>query len=154
MPPGQFYIDDEMWNLGCWWKIGYLLPLPYTIVCFIGLILPFPVPRKADPVMERMFKTREVDNLYIVIVTRGSNKEAVYRSYHSMLHLEDVHPSVRVHVLTDEPYNYPDINCWSCPKGFTSGKSKYKARALEWYRQTLKLTERDWILHLDEERCV
>lgn len=25
--------------------------------------------------MERMFKTREVDNLYIVIVTRGSNKE-------------------------------------------------------------------------------
>lgn len=69
-----------------------------------------------------------------------------------MLHLEDVHPSVRVHVLTDEPYNYPDINCWSCPKNFTSGKSKYKARALEWYRQTLKLTERDWILHLDEER--
>lgn len=30
----------------------------------------------------------------------------------------------------------------------------HKARALEWYRQTMKFTELDWILHLDEESVI
>jgi hypothetical protein len=109
---------------------------------------------KYDEIDERELKQREVDNLYICIVTRGCNKEAVYRSYNAMRHLEEIHPSVHVHVLTDEPYYYPDINCWSCPKAFTTGKAMYKARALEWYRRQLKLTENDWILHLDEESVI
>lgn len=133
---------------------GWLLPLPYTFICFIGLILPFQQFPKFDEADARELKRREVDNLYICIITRGSNKEAVYRSYNAMLHLEQVHPSVRVHVVTDEPYYYPDINCWSCPKSFSTGNSKYKARALEWYRRQLKLTENDWILHLDEESVI
>lgn len=150
----QFYIDDEMWNTSCWWKLGWFLPLPYTIVCFVGLIMPMATMPKYDEIDERELKQREVDNLYICIVTRGSNKEAVYRSYNAMRHLEEIHPSVHVHVLTDEPYYYPDINCWSCPKAFTTGKAMYKARALEWYRRQLKLTENDWILHLDEESVI
>lgn len=54
---------------------GWLLPLPYTVLCFIGLILPFQQFPKFDEVDQRELKKREVDNLYICIVTRGSNKE-------------------------------------------------------------------------------
>jgi hypothetical protein len=71
----QFYIDDEMWNTSCYWKLGWLLPLPYTLICFVGLILPFQQFPKYDEVDQRELKKREVDNIYICIITRGSNKE-------------------------------------------------------------------------------
>jgi hypothetical protein len=71
-----------------------------------------------------------------------------------MQSLQQIHPCVSVHVLTDEPFHYPDISCFSCPQDFSTSRSKYKARALEWYRRTLCLTEHDWILHLDEESCI
>ncbi len=68
--------------------------------------------------------------------------------------MERLHPCIRVHVLTDEPFFFEGINCYTCPKAFKSGKAKYKARALEWYRQTMRFTEYDWVLHLDEESVV
>lgn len=37
------------------------------------------------------------------------------------------------------------------PKTFKSVQAKYKARALEYFRQSQQLTDQDWILHLDEE---
>lgn len=40
------------------------------------------------------------------------------------------------------------------PKGLFDDHSKYKARALEWYRQTMRYSEHDWILHLDEESVI
>jgi hypothetical protein len=97
---------------------------------------------------------RRIDNLYILTVTKGDNRDAVYRSWNAHKHLERLHPCVRVHVLTDEPYFFENINCYTCPKAFTTAGSKYKARALEWYRQTMRYTEHDWILHLDEESVV
>lgn len=37
------------------------------------------------------------------------------------------------------------------PKTFTTVQAKYKARALEYFRQSHHFTDQDWILHLDEE---
>ncbi|KXS20062.1 glycosyltransferase family 2 protein [Gonapodya prolifera JEL478] len=150
----QYYIDDEIWNYSCYWKLSWLLPLPYTLICFLGLVLPFRPAPTPDPAAQRVMRRRRLDNLYVCIVTRGSNAESVHRSYYSMRHLETVHPAVRVHVLTDEPYYYPSVECWSCPKEFVPQRAMYKARALEWYRRVLKLTEYDWILHLDEESVI
>ncbi len=65
-----------------------------------------------------------------------------------------MHPAIRVHVLTDAPYYFDNINCYACPADFSTANSLYKARALEWYRQTMRFTEYDWVLHLDEESVI
>lgn len=131
--------------------LAWILPLPYTLICFWGLVMPFRTPKFLyDDTMPK----RRVDNLYILTVTKGDNREAVYRSWNAHKHLERLHPCVRVHVLTDEPYFFENINCYTCPKSFTTAGSKYKARALEWYRQTMRYTEHDWVLHLDEESVI
>ncbi|KAI8616200.1 glycosyl transferase family group 2-domain-containing protein [Chytriomyces sp. MP71] len=145
--------DYELWNPGCWWKIGLLFPLPYTIVCFFGICLPFRTPKFLNYEAEGI-KKRRLDNLYILTVTKGDNREAVYRAWEAHRHLERMHPAIRVHVLTDEPYFFEGINCYTCPKAFGTAHSKYKARALEWYRQTMRFTEHDWVLHLDEESVI
>ncbi|KAJ3050368.1 hypothetical protein HK097_008674 [Rhizophlyctis rosea] len=147
----QFYVDDQLWNFTCWWKLGWLFPLPYTIICFMGLVMPFRTPKF---LYDSSRPKRRVDNLYILTVTKGDNREAVYRAWNAHKHLERLHPAVRIHVLTDEPYFFENINCYTCPKSFTTANSKYKARALEWYRQTMKFTEHDWVLHLDEESVI
>ncbi|KAI8922537.1 hypothetical protein PhCBS80983_g05956 [Powellomyces hirtus] len=145
------YTDTEMWNITCYWKLGWLLPIPYTLICFFGLALPFRTPKF---IYDSDMPKRRVDNLYILTVTKGDNRDAVYRSWNAHKHLERLHPCVRVHVLTDEPYFFENINCYTCPKSFTTANSKYKARALEWYRQTMRYTEHDWVLHLDEESVI
>ncbi|KAJ3102542.1 hypothetical protein HK100_004345, partial [Physocladia obscura] len=147
----QQYDDYYLWNTSCYWKLGLLFPLPYTLICFFGLVLPFRTPKFLSYEGE---KKRRLDNLYILTVTKGDNREAVYRAWNAHKHLERLHPSVRVHVLTDEPYFFEGINCYTCPKTFSTSCSKYKARALEWYRQTMRFTEHDWILHLDEESVI
>ena len=147
----QNYTDKELWNYGCYWKLAFLLPLPYTLICFFGLIMPFRTPKF---LYDDSLPKRRVDNLYILTVTKGDNREAVYRSWNAHKHLERLHPCIRVHVLTDEPYFFENINCYTCPKSFRTANSKYKARALEWYRQTMRYTEHDWVLHLDEESVI
>ncbi|RAL11822.1 glycosyltransferase family 2 protein [Aspergillus homomorphus CBS 101889] len=37
------------------------------------------------------------------------------------------------------------------PPSFQAERATHKARVLEWYRRHSNLTERDWVLHLDEE---
>ncbi|KAI8803936.1 glycosyl transferase family group 2-domain-containing protein [Cladochytrium replicatum] len=150
-PQYNRYSDDELWNITCYWKLGWLLPMPYTLICFFGLALPFRTPKF---LYHDDLKKRRCDNLYILTVTRGNNREAVYRAWNGHKHLERLHPSVRVHVLTDEPFFFENINCYTCPKSFNTARSKYKARALEWYRQTMRYTEHDWVLHLDEESVI
>ncbi|KAJ1554423.1 hypothetical protein HK096_003609, partial [Nowakowskiella sp. JEL0078] len=149
--PWNFYTDIELWNVSCYWKLVFLLPMPYTMICLFGLALPFRTPKF---LYHDKLKKRRCDNFYILTVTRGNNRETVYRSWNAHKHLERLHPSVRVHVLTDEPFFFENINCYTCPKAFATAKSKYKARALEWYRQTMRYTEFDWVLHLDEESVI
>jgi hypothetical protein len=150
-PQMNNYTDEELWNFSCYWKIPFLLPMPYTLVCLFGLGLPFRTPKF---LYHDKLRKRRCDNFYILTVTRGNNREAVYRAWNAHRHLERLHPSVRVHVLTDEPFFFENINCYTCPKDFSTSKSKYKARALEWYRQTMRYTEYDWVMHLDEESVI
>lgn len=65
----------------------------------------------------------------------------------------DIMIVVKVIVLTDEPYVYPDLQNIVCPKAYVSplGKAKYKARALDYFRYHVSLGVYDWILHMDEE---
>jgi hypothetical protein len=147
----QEYSDEELWNYTMWWKLGWIFPLPYTLICFFSLALPF---RTTKFLAFEESEARRIDNLYILTVTKGDNREAVIRAWNAHKHLEGFDPCIRVHVLTDEPYYFEQMNCFTCPKSFQTGQSKYKARALEWYRQTMKYTEYDWVLHLDEESVI
>ncbi|KAJ3013797.1 hypothetical protein HKX48_005517 [Thoreauomyces humboldtii] len=150
----QHYVWDQYWNKGCYWKMGWLLPIPYTLVCFIGLAMPVKNAKRVNQVITATNQPRRVDNLYILTVTKGDNKSAVMRAWDAHKHLELLDPCVRVHVLTDEPNHFENINCYTCPREYSTQRSKYKARALEWYRSTMRYTEHDWILHLDEESVI
>lgn len=55
-----------------------------------------------------------------MLVTKGSNEAAVRRGYSKLVKLEKYHPSVKVVVLTDEPYVYPDLQNIVCPKSYKS----------------------------------
>jgi hypothetical protein len=68
----QFYIDDKLWNDSCYWKLAWIFPLPYTIICFLGLALPFRTPKF---IYSDSLPRRRCDNLYILTVTKGDNKE-------------------------------------------------------------------------------
>lgn len=74
----QGYTDEHLWTYSTWFKIGALFPLPYTLICFFGLVLPFRTPKF---LYAKDIPRRRIDNLYILTVTKGANKEAVYRSW-------------------------------------------------------------------------
>ena len=79
------YTDTELWNISCFWKLPWILPLPYTLICFWGLVLPFRTPKY---LYDESLPKRRVDNLYILTVTKGDNRDAVYRSWNAHKHLE------------------------------------------------------------------
>lgn len=43
------------------------------------------------------------------------------------------------------------VDILKVPQSFQPKLAKYKGRALEWCRQHWKLSDSDWVLHLDEE---
>lgn len=145
------YTDLDATDFTFTWAIAWIIPLPLAFMNFLGLITPFRINRYKSEKKKKK-RARKLDNLYIVVVTRGDNKDTVLRSWEQHKHLEQI-PKIRVHVLTDEPYNFENINCFACPKSFKCS-ARYKARALEWYRRIHKLTKNDWVLHLDEESVI
>lgn len=144
------YSDTTLLSLKSIWALCWLSPLPMMLLNFLGLITPFKGDKERYRRVNR--EPRKFDNLYIVVVTRGDNREAAQRSWEAHRHFEQI-PKVRVHILTDEPYHFEDTNCLTCPKSFKCN-ARYKARSLEWYRRSQKLTENDWVLHLDEESII
>ncbi|KAI9137422.1 glycosyl transferase family group 2-domain-containing protein [Paraphysoderma sedebokerense] len=146
---------QKVLNFASLWRSIWLLSLPYVIITFIGFSIPR-IARKKDEMDKRPVQRDLIRNFYIVIVTKGSNPDAVRRGYNTMLPLEKLHPSVKVVVLTDEPYAYPDLNNIVCPTDYKSEKgiAKHKARALDYFRKYVKLSQYDWILHMDEESTI
>ncbi len=86
-----------------------------------------------------------------------------------------LHRKISFHVVTEEPKleafktrlsrftttdpktktpRQDSIILHGVPKSFSPPKAKYKARALEYFRTHIKLTSRDWVLHLDEETFI
>jgi hypothetical protein len=65
----QGYTDNEIWNVTLYWKMAWILPLPYSLMCFFGLVLPFRTPKF---LYDDSLPKRRVDNLYILTVTKVS----------------------------------------------------------------------------------
>ncbi|GAA5949158.1 hypothetical protein JCM21900_004887 [Sporobolomyces salmonicolor] len=134
------------------WRVIWVLSLPNCVFAWIGFITPdiSPSPTGMD---NKPVHREYIRNFFIVLVTKGSNEAAVRRGYNKLIKLEKYHPAVKVVVLTDEPYVYPDLQNIVCPKSYKSplGKAKYKARALDYFRYHVSLGVYDWILHMDEE---
>ncbi|KAI9140058.1 acyltransferase family-domain-containing protein [Paraphysoderma sedebokerense] len=123
-------------------------PSPTVIITLVGFSVPRIAYKKEE--MDKNPVQRDLNrNFYIVIVTKGCNHDAVRRRYSSMLPLEKLHPVVKVVVLTNEPFSYPDLNNVVCPSNYQSDKgiAKHKARA-EYFRQHAQ------ILHMDEESTI
>ncbi|POY71974.1 hypothetical protein BMF94_4983 [Rhodotorula taiwanensis] len=134
------------------WRFLWIMSLPNCFFAFLGFITPDIAPQPGA--LESKPVCREyIRNFFIVLVTKGSNEAAVRRGYNKLHRLEQFHPAVKVVVLTDEPYVYPDLQNIVCPKSYKSplGKAKYKARALDYFRYHVSLGVYDWILHMDEE---
>ncbi|GAA5984015.1 hypothetical protein JCM11641_005568 [Rhodosporidiobolus odoratus] len=134
------------------WRFVWVLSLPNCFFAWLGFITPDVAPNPGT--MDNKPVHREyIRNFFVVLVTKGSNEAAVRRGYGKLIKLEKFHPAVKVVVLTDEPYVYPDLQNIVCPKSYKSplGKAKYKARALDYFRYHVSLGVYDWILHMDEE---
>ncbi|EDU49778.1 hypothetical protein PTRG_06858 [Pyrenophora tritici-repentis Pt-1C-BFP] len=100
-------------------------------------------------------KVRHWDNLYITLVTKGTNRETVKRSAATMRHIQSLSSRITFIVLTDEGSSVASLELGVkivvVPKSFSPPTAKYKARALEYFRINQQLTDTDWVLHLDEE---
>lgn len=134
------------------WRFIWIMSLPNCLAGWFGFMTPDWAPSKEQ--MDKKPVCREhIRNFFIVLVTKGSNENAVRRGYNKLVKLEKYHPAIKTIVLTDEPYVYPDLQNIVCPKDYVSplGKAKYKARALDYLRYHVSLGVYDWILHMDEE---
>jgi cellulose synthase/poly-beta-1,6-N-acetylglucosamine synthase-like glycosyltransferase len=116
----------------------YLLSLPYVFLAIWGLLTRTP----PLPTEEQ----RTLDRLIICLVTKGSNPEVVLRTYRSLLPL--CGPQVELCVVTDKSLPIPHL---LVPETFRTRYARYKARALEYFRQQQRFGPGDWVLHLDEE---
>ncbi|KDE09694.1 hypothetical protein MVLG_00097 [Microbotryum lychnidis-dioicae p1A1 Lamole] len=149
-PTGEWTYDAITFS--SLWRFVWVLSLPNCLFAYVGFVTPDRSPPKE--VMDKRLVHREyIRNFFVVLVTKGSNEAAVRRGYNKLIKLEKYHPAVKVVVLTDEPYVYPDLQNIVCPKSYKSplGKAKYKARALDYFRYHVSLGVYDWILHMDEE---
>ncbi|KNZ63133.1 uncharacterized protein VP01_1183g4 [Puccinia sorghi] len=142
----------EAFTFSTLWRFMWVLSVPNCLFAFAGFCTPDLAPSRASLEKKPVFR-EYVRNFFILLVTKGSNENAVRRGYNKLLLLEKYHPAVKVIVLTDEPYVYPDLQNIVCPKSYVSplGKAKYKARALDYFRYHVSLGVYDWILHMDEE---
>jgi hypothetical protein len=135
-----------------------MLPLPYVLCVFTGLFVNFDdtsLVNKSDKETSDLAKQappklRNYDRIFICLVTKGINKDAVYRSWDALKILQESTRGVFVYVVSDEPYYFEDLNTVIVPSMFECRYARAKARALEYFRQQMRLTEKDWVLHLDE----
>jgi hypothetical protein len=119
----------------------YLLSLPYVAFGIWGLLTrtpPLPAVQK-----------RSLDRLIICLVTKGTNPGVVLRTYPRLLAL--CGPEVELCVVTDHPLPIPHL---LVPATFHPKCARYKARALEYFRQQQRFGSGDWVLHLDEESAL
>jgi hypothetical protein len=179
-------IDDRHHDAYQPLHIILILPLPYALFIFAGLLLNYkrnsPPPNavsgplftsggqspsggldndKGDessgsaPMLKRKQQlkqatVRKFDRLFLCCVTKGVNKEAVGRTWEKLRTLQSAERGVFVYVLSDDPYYFDDMNNIVVPSTFQCQYAIAKARALEYFRIHKRLTQTDWVLHLDE----
>ncbi|KAJ5154712.1 uncharacterized protein N7500_010151 [Penicillium coprophilum] len=100
-------------------------------------------------------KGRSFRELKICLVTKGTNMQTVVNSTRPWQDCRQ-YQNVTFHVVLDstddiKPVLPNFVNVVSVPASFQPANARYKGRALEWCRLHWKLSELDWVLHLDEE---
>ncbi|RKO85615.1 glycosyl transferase family group 2-domain-containing protein [Blyttiomyces helicus] len=147
--------EHDWLSFGVVWRIFWVFSVPWVLLAYFGFCFPRIAHSKEYQAKRPVFR-KWISNLYIVIVSQGSNEMAVRRSYDRMKLLTDLHPAVKVVVLTDEPYVFEGLPNMVCPKDYTSplGLAKHKARALDYFRSHTRLNSYDWVLHMDEESSI
>ncbi|RAH68773.1 glycosyltransferase family 2 protein [Aspergillus aculeatinus CBS 121060] len=108
-------------------------------------------------------KQRSFRSLRVVLVTKATNIQgsttpfSTYATSCPML-TETKRPSSTPFVVVVDSAHNPFttlLPTWveqlQCPPSFQAARATHKARVLEWYRRHSSLTDRDWVLHLDEE---
>jgi hypothetical protein len=139
-------------------QIPIVLPLPYVLSIFSGLLIKYTKNERQVNLDTKTFNlqkenpvtSRKYDRLFVCLVSKGVNKDAVYRSWDALQMLQDTTRGIYVYVVSDEPYYFEDLNTVIVPSMFECRYARAKARALEYFRQQMRLTEKDWVLHLDE----
>lgn len=131
------------WRITSLYQLVFLTPLPYAVSSILGLLSPY----RSDNLASG--KERALRNFYICVVTKGTNKDRVTKTYQAMKHLES--DGVRLVVVSDRPLDIPHL---LVPDSFKPKHARYKARALEYFRLITGFGEDDWILHLDEESVI
>lgn len=93
----------EAFTFSTAWRFVWVLSFPNCCFAYLGFITPDWAPTKRQ--LETATVHREyIRNLFVLLVTKGSNEGAVRRGYNKLLEVEKYHPAVKVIVLTDEPY--------------------------------------------------
>ena len=137
----EILVTHSHWTPVGPFRVHHLLALaavPYVIFTIWGLLTP-------DPRLPDLLQ-RPLDRLIICLVTKGTNVEAVLRNYDRLSRL--CGPPVQLTVVTDKPLPIPHL---LVPANFQTRHARYKARALEFFRQQQKFGAGDWVLHLEEE---
>ncbi len=142
--------ESALKNSFRFYQILLVLPMPYVLSIFCGLLLKFNGPSAMSDSKAINSVVRKYDRLFICLVTKGVNKEAVYRSWATLQTLQDTTRGIYVYVVSDDPYYFDDLNSIVVPAMFECQYARAKARALEYFRINMRLTQGDWVLHLDE----
>jgi hypothetical protein len=92
---------------------------------------------------------------------QSDNLKAVNRALNSMINLADHNNRIEIHFLIEEHsknmfeiFQNQGVSITTVPASYTTMKATHKARALEYFRTTQCLSDRDWVLHLDEETLI
>ncbi|RAH51197.1 glycosyltransferase family 2 protein [Aspergillus brunneoviolaceus CBS 621.78] len=131
---------------------------PYHILW--GMCLPIRPFSYAQAPKQRSFRS-----LRVVLVTKATNIQGSIIPFSASTVLNTVElwkPLSQVFrisfvVVIDSAHNpfttlLPSwVEQLQCPPSFQAARATHKARVLEWYRRHSSLTDRDWVLHLDEE---
>ncbi|RAH67809.1 glycosyltransferase family 2 protein [Aspergillus aculeatinus CBS 121060] len=126
----------------------FQLPPYYTLW---GLCLPIRPFAYAKASKKRPFRS-----LKVCLVTKATNVQTVI---HTAQHWNRLSKRDRIsfHVVVDSVPNpfvgmLPDfVELLEVPSSFRPDHARHKARVLEWCRRHWRLSEEDWVLHLDEE---
>ncbi|KAK4995386.1 hypothetical protein LTR66_004779 [Elasticomyces elasticus] len=106
-------------------------------------------------------KIRRLDHLRVCLVTRGTNVETVLNTIADWDRLGQVDDRITFHIVVDSGSDISwHENAPACakfhivPTDWHPPLARYKARALEYFRLDIALSNDDWVLHLDEETQV
>jgi hypothetical protein len=137
------------------WRLGAPSPLGVVVILLmvfpalqsaISAIVGFSLPLRSGHDLRSAPDLRRLRRLHLCVVSKGVNTEALRRTYEHLRPLMD--ERMRLDVVTDLPVDLPHIRV---PDEFSTGRARFKARALEYYRLVMNLSRDDWVLHLDEE---